>query len=85
MGGDNNLTSCLELLEDQGFKAEHQLFLKLISCINEYYRRTGTSGAFNLSASAETAIEERELESESETISSGQDLLNIFSNALRTS
>ena len=83
MGGDNNLTSCLELLEDQGFKAEHQLFLKLISGINEYYRRTGTSGAdqitFNLSASAETAIEEGELELESETISSGQDLLNIFS------
>ena len=33
MGGGNNLSSCLELLEDQGFTAEHQLFVKMISCI----------------------------------------------------
>ena len=28
MGGENNLASCLELLENQGFKAEQQLLFK---------------------------------------------------------
>ena len=43
MGGGNNLSSCLELLEDQGFKAEHQLFVKMISCMNAYWN-TDTFG-----------------------------------------
>ena len=39
MGGSNNLAGCLELLEDQGFKAEHQLLVALFSCINEYCKQ----------------------------------------------
>ena len=49
MGGDNNLASCLELLEDQGFKAEHQLLLKLFSCINEYCKQEKMRKAFIVS------------------------------------
>ena len=61
------MVSCLELLEDQGFKAEHQLFVKLIRCINGYWN-IDTSGAdqntSDMSGSANTAIEEGELFSE---------------------
>ena len=39
MGGSNDLAGCLELLEDQGFKAEHQLLVALFSCINEYCKQ----------------------------------------------
>ena len=82
MGGGNNLTSCLELLEDQGFKAEHQLFVRMISCMNAYWS-TDTFGpdqnTFDPSGIVGTAIEEGELELENETVSPEPDLLNIFS------
>ena len=64
------MSSCLELLEDQGFKAEHQLFVRMISCMNAYWS-TDTFGpdqnTFDPSGIVGTAIEEGELESESES------------------
>ena len=84
MGGDNNFASCLELLEDQGFKAEHQLFVKLLSCINEYWDNDTAAAAgsdqnsCDPPSNARTAIEEGELELENEGISSEPDLLKTL-------
>ena len=75
MGGGNNLSRCLELLEDQGFTAEHQLFVKMISCMNAYWN----TDTFDPYCIAGNAIEEGELELENETVSSQPDLLKIFS------
>ena len=73
------MASCLELLEDQGFKAEHQLFVKLISCINEYWNKdTSGAGQNTFDMSTRTTIEEGELEFDNETISSEPDLLKTL-------
>ena len=82
MGGGNNLSSCLELLEDQGFKAEHQPFVKMISCMNAYWNKDTfgpDQNTFDPSGIVGTAIEEGELELANETISSEPDFLKIFS------
>lgn len=74
------MPSCLELLEDQGFKAEHQLFVRMISCMNAYWNKDTfgpDQNAFDSSGIVGTAIEEGELENE--TVSSEPDLWKIFS------
>ena len=80
MGEDNNLASCLELLEDQGFKAEHQLLIKLFRCINEYCKQgkvlkdnTGTDQN-SIDLSGRVPIEEGEIALEDEIISAESDL-----------
>ena len=35
----NNFASCLKLLENQGFQAEHRLLLQLFGCIETYWNR----------------------------------------------
>ena len=37
MKGDKNFTSCLQILEEQGFEAEHILLVQLFGCIEAYW------------------------------------------------
>ena len=86
MGGSNDLAGCLELLEDQGFKAEHQLLIKLFSCINDYCKQEKMRNVSSPSPPCETenigenqntfgtaariSIEEGEIDLKNEAISS---------------
>ena len=35
----NDFASCLKLLENQGFQAEHRLLVQLLGCIETYWNR----------------------------------------------
>ena len=37
MEGVKNFTSCLKILEDQGFEAEHMLLVQLFGCLETYW------------------------------------------------
>ena len=41
MEADDNLLSCLKILENQGFEAEHQLLVQLFGCIGTYWNTPG--------------------------------------------
>ena len=47
MEGVKNFTSCLKILEDQGFEAEHMLLVQLFGCLETYWNTSNVGNVEN--------------------------------------
>ena len=58
----NNLSSCLKILEKEGFEAEHRLLVQLFGCMETYWNRPDMENLYTPKDSPETSsIEEGEI------------------------
>ena len=59
----NNLSTCLKILEKQGFEAEHRMLVQLFGCMETYWNRPNVGNLHIPKDSPETSlIEEGEIE-----------------------
>ena len=56
MKGDKNFTSCLQILEEQGFEAEHILLVQLFGCIEAYWNMLNVENFHTQRDSANSSV-----------------------------